>query len=62
MSTLEENDFQEKIDMKTRKVETTIGDLICAISEAAKEAYIDNSELARLTQYILAQMLKRYTH
>ena len=41
-------------------IHTTLGDLICAIADAAKEACVDDAELARLTKHILDGMLKQY--
>ena len=39
-------------------ITTTIGDLICAIADAAREARIVDAELARLTHHILLKMLR----
>lgn len=36
-----------------RKIETTLGDLICAIADAALEARIDETDLSSVTQLIL---------
>ena len=47
----------EDVAMKTHTIETTIGDLICAISDAAEEAQIVESEIAELTQQVLANLL-----
>ena len=49
-------------NMREERIETTIGDLIFAISEAASEARIDESEISELTQLILNNVLDRYQH
>jgi len=41
-------------------INTTIGELICAIADAAKEACVDERELNNLTHQILLSVLKRY--
>ena len=41
-------------------IQTTMGDLICAIADAAKEAMVDDRELALLTKQILDSVLRRY--
>ena len=41
-------------------VETTLGDLINAIQEAAIEAHIDESELEHYTEMVLHDMLSKY--
>ncbi|MCC6220827.1 MAG: hypothetical protein IT291_06275 [Deltaproteobacteria bacterium] len=38
---------------------TTLGDLICAISDAAKEAMVGEEDLAKITQIILTHILNR---
>ena len=45
--------------MKLQTIETTIGDLICAIQDAAREASIDDNELSTLTHAILMDILQR---
>mgnify|MGYP001591331792 CR=1 FL=1 len=40
-------------------IQTTIGDLICAIADAAREVTIDEAELQQLTEQTLADMLRR---
>lgn len=39
------------------RIETTLGDLIHAISEAAKESHIEEDQLAPVTMKILEQMM-----
>lgn len=41
-----------------KKIETTIGDLVCAIADAAREAQIRDEELTQLTHEILMRMLR----
>ena len=38
-------------------IETTLGDLICAIADAALEARIDETDLSSVTQLILNDLL-----
>ncbi len=45
--------------MKWQTIETTIGDLICAIQDAALEARIDDKEVSTLTHAILMDILQR---
>ena len=45
--------------MISQTIETTIGDLICAIQDAAQEACIDANELSQLTQTILSDIISR---
>ena len=40
-------------------IETTLGDLICAIADAAEEASIEESDVARCTQVVLNHLLER---
>jgi hypothetical protein len=40
-------------------INTTVGDLICAINDAAAESVADTAEAARLTQMILLELLNR---
>jgi hypothetical protein len=40
-------------------IQTTIGDLICAIADAAREVTVDEAELQQLTEQTLADMLRR---
>ena len=40
-------------------IQTTIGDLICAISDAALEVSTQADDLGKLTQMVLAKMLQR---
>jgi len=52
--------MEEKDRHITQKIDTTIGELIEAVSEAAFE-YCENSEEAYIfTQVALAEILKRY--
>ncbi len=44
------------------RIETTLGDLICAIADAAEEAHIDERDLPRLTQLVLLNVLSRAEH
>ena len=46
-------------DMKLQMIETTIGDLICAIQDAAQEASINDTERTKITHLILMDILKR---
>lgn len=41
------------------RIETTVGELVCAIADAAREAEIEEDELHKLTHVILMGMLKR---
>ena len=41
------------------EIETTIGDLICAIADAAREASIDEQDVNKLTHFILMNILRR---
>ena len=43
------------------RIETTLGELICAISEAAHEAMIEEDELALITQMVLRNLLRHNT-
>jgi len=45
--------------MKSQTIETTIGDLICAIRDAAQEACIEETELSEVTQTILCDLISR---
>ena len=45
--------------MKLQTIETTIGDLICAIQDAAQEDRIDDNDLSSLTHAILMDILER---
>ena len=40
-------------------INTTIGDLVCAIADAAYEARVNDRDLAELTHYILQKMIAR---
>ena len=44
-----------------KAITTTIGDLICAIADAAREAHIEDAELSRLTHHILMKVLRERT-
>ena len=52
----------EMTEDQTVEIETTMGDLICAIADAATDAHIDDEELAFLTQMVLVDLLRRYGH
>ena len=41
-------------------IETTIGDLICAIRDAASESKIEDRELLELTEIALHDLLLKY--
>ncbi|GEM_PF-5257280 len=45
----------------TTTLETTLGDLICAISEAAEEALVSEKEVYAVTDMILKRLLKTRT-
>lgn len=45
--------------METTTLTTTLGELICAISDAAEESAVDQRDLATITQIILRDMLRR---
>ena len=51
------SDKNEKSD--DTMIETTIGELICAIADAAKEARIDEQDLFLLTHLVLNRILER---
>ena len=51
--------LQVKDDNMTTTIETTIGDLICAIQDAAQEACIADAEVSAVTQVILMDLLQR---
>ena len=50
---------QVETEVKTVTIQTTIGDLICAIADAAKEASIQDEDLMNLTEQVLHEMLKK---
>lgn len=54
--------LKEASGMETVIVSTTLGDLICAISDAAEEAAFEAHELAQVTQLVLGDLLKRTGH
>ncbi|MBL7661344.1 hypothetical protein JNK13_01190 [bacterium] len=39
-------------------VDTTIGDLICAIADAARESRIGDDDIASITHYIVSKMVR----
>ena len=43
----------------SQRIDTTLGDLIHAISEAAGEKTTDRKELHKLTQLVLSEMLTK---
>jgi len=53
--------LQVKDDNMTTTIETTIGDLICAIQDAAQEDCIADAEVSTVTQLILMDLLQRRT-
>jgi hypothetical protein len=46
-------------EMAERVINTTIGDLICAIRDAAQESMIDERHAAELTKLVLDELLSR---
>ncbi len=50
---------QEETIMNTNSVNTTLGELIYAISEAAQEALVEEQDLAEFTQHVIVDMLCR---
>ncbi len=44
---------------KSTVVKTTLGDLICAISEAIEESECAQQQIGKLTQIVLARLLDR---
>lgn len=50
--------LEQQQDFERTVITTTIGDLICAIADAAREASIDESEQQKLTEQVLSKMLK----
>ena len=46
-----------KDTMQTTELKTTLGDLICAIAEAAEESAVDEQDLAQITHMILGDIL-----
>ena len=42
------------------RIETTIGELVCAIADAAEEATNNEMELQKLTHLILMRLLHNY--
>lgn len=57
MDQIEENTESEKV--KHRRIDTTVGDLILAIAEAAEEATIGSEHISEVTQMVLEDMLTR---
>lgn len=55
MSTM---DKTEELMISTT-IETTLGDLIHAIAEAAREATVEEKDLSEVTQQVLAQVLRK---
>ena len=45
--------------MMSQPIETTIGELILAISEAARESHIDEEDIAALTQIVLNDLFAK---
>ena len=54
----------DKLDtnMQMQTIETTIGDLICAIRDAAQESMIEERDISTLTHVILMDILERRSH
>ena len=46
-------------EMNTGVIETTIGDLICAIREAAQESLIEEQDMNELTHRVLMELLRK---
>jgi hypothetical protein len=42
------------------RIETTVGELVCAITDAAEEIQVNDQELERLTHLVLMQLLRRF--
>lgn len=51
-----------KRNAMTGVIETTIGDLISAICDAAEEARIEEGDVARVTHMILSELLETRVH
>ena len=51
--------FKVEEEMKSHTIETTIGDLICAISEAAQESGGEEQYLNELTHMVLMEVLSK---
>jgi len=43
----------------TRKINTTLGELISAIADAADEAQVDEQDLALITQLVLRRLISQ---
>ena len=50
---------QIKERMETTTIKTTLGELICAIADAAREASVDERDLTHITQLILTSILRK---
>jgi len=50
---------KEQREMNESTFTTTLGELICAISEAAKEARVADEDLSTITHLILRNVLDR---
>ena len=46
-------------EIKTERIETTLGDLISAIADAAGEARVDEKELSLIIQVVLQKLMAR---
>ena len=47
-------------EQQSERIVTTIGDLVCAISDAARETMKSGEELHALTHVVLMNLLKKY--
>ncbi len=50
---------QGETEMSYGVIETTIGDLICAIREAAQESLIEEQDMNELTHRVLMELLRK---
>jgi hypothetical protein len=56
---MENQETSTQSQTQGQTIETTVGDLICAIRDAAEECIIGEEELGVLTQAVLFDMLDR---
>lgn len=59
MKLVEQTTMEKVEDMNGQTIQTTIGDLICAIRDAVKETSMEDAELTKLTHLVLMDMLAR---
>lgn len=55
-------DAMYQASMSQARIETTIGDLITAICDAAEEACVAERDVAQVTQLILMDLLRAQLH